>query len=129
MKESREVKDLRGKILGIELELNIISKDLKRFKNELLCNKQILKAIRENIEFLRTSNAAVSLSEFKKIKQHEKLVKTRIKYYETKTQPLGQILNRKEGFHKQEMKRFEKIYRMQFTNNLLEFPSDRRKKG
>ena len=52
----------------------------------------------------------------------------RVKYYRDKVQPLEQILDRKEGYHKQEMEKFEKIYRLQFENNILEFPGDRRKK-
>jgi hypothetical protein len=89
----------------------------------------MLDAIEENLNFLKTSNAAVSLSEYKKIKQHQKLVQTRVAYYKTKYLPLEQMIDRKEDFHKQEMERFEKVYRKQFTNNVLEFPIDRRKKA
>lgn len=129
MKETREVKQLRSKILGMEMELCMISKDLERFKNELTYNQIMLARIEENINFLQTSNAAVSLNEFKKIKQQKKLVETRIKYYKQKVQPLEQMLMRKETFHKEEMERFEKAYRLQFQNNILEFPYDRRKKA
>lgn len=129
MKETREVKQLRSKILGMEMELCMISKDLERFKNELLYNQIMLARIDENVNFLKTSNAAVSLSEYKKIKQQKNLVETRIKYYTTKVQPLEQMLIRKETFHKEEMERFEKAYRLQFQNNILEFPNDRRKKA
>lgn len=129
MKESKEVKELRGKLLGMEMELNLISKELERFKNELSYNKKMLILIQENIDFLKTSNAAVSLSEYKKIKQQKNLIETRIVYYRTKAQPLEQILNTKELSHKEEMERFEHIYRMQFKNNILEFPGDRRKKA
>lgn len=111
------------------MELYIISKDLERFKNELFYNKKMLKMIKENIDFLQTSNVTVSLSEFKKIKQQKKLVETRIKYYNEKIQPLQQMLIRKEVSHKEEMKKFEKAYRLQFENNILEFPNDRRKKA
>jgi hypothetical protein len=129
MKETREVKQLRSKILGMEMELCMISKDLERFRNELVYNQRMLSRIQENIDFLRTSNAAVSLNEFRKIKQQKKLVETRIKYYKTKVQPLEQMLLRKETFHKEEMERFERAYRLQFQNNILEFPYDRRKKA
>jgi len=129
VKESKEVKELRGKLLGMEMELNLISKELERFKNELSYNKKMLILIQENIDFLKTSNAAVSLSEYKKIKQQKNLIETRIVYYRTKAQPLEQILNTKELSHKEEMERFEHIYRMQFKNNILEFPGDRRKKA
>ena len=129
MKETKEVKQLRSKILGMEMEICMISKDLERFKNELTYNKKMFKTIAENINFLKTSKAAVSLNEFRKIKQQKKLVETRIKYYKTKIQPLEQMLLRKEAFHKEEMERFEKAYRLQFENNILEFPNDRRKKA
>jgi hypothetical protein len=129
MKETREVKQLRSKILGMEMELCMISKDLERFRNELVYNQRMLSRIQENIDFLKTSKAAVSLNEFRKIKQQKKLVETRIKYYRTKVQPLEQMLLRKETFHKEEMERFERAYRLQFQNNILEFPHDRRKKA
>ena len=129
MKESKEIKDLRGKILGMEMELNILSKDLDRFKYEYKFNKKLLEKILENIDFLRQSKAAVSLSEFRKIRQQRNLVEMRVKYYMNKVQPLEQMLDRKSDYHKQEMDRFEKIYRLQFLNNILEFPSDRRKKA
>jgi hypothetical protein len=129
VKESREIKELRGKILGMEMQLSILSKDLERFKSELIYNQKVLSKIQENIEFLKTSSAAVSIVEFKKIKQHKHLVETKIEYYTNKIKPLEQVFNKKENVRKQEMERFEQIYRMQFKNNVLEFPSDRRKKG
>lgn len=129
MKESKEVKELRGKILGMEMELNLLSRDLERFKMELLYNQKMKKLIEENLEFLRTTKAAVSLLEFKKIKQQESLVNTRVVYYKTKILPLERSLNMKESFHKEEMERFERVYRMQFENNILEFKYDRRKKA
>ena len=79
MKETKEVKQLRSKILGMEMEICMISKDLERFKNELTYNRKMFKTIAENINFLKTSKAAVSLNEFRKIKQQKKLVETRIK--------------------------------------------------
>ena len=127
MKESREVRELRGKILGMEMELNILSRDLDSYKSQLLYNLRAKKQIDENIKFLKNSKAAVSLSEYRKIKQQKTLVEMRVKYYKQKIQPLEQILNRKEGFHKQEIERFHEMYRMQFTNNILEFPDVRKK--
>ena len=113
----------------MELELCMISKDLERFKNELEYNKIMLKKIEENIDFLHNTKAAVSLNEFRKIKQQKKLVETRVKYYRQKVQPLEQMLIRKEMFHKEEMERFERAYRLQFENNVLEFPHEKRKKA
>ena len=129
MKETKEVKSLRGKLLGMELELNILSQDLERFKTELEYNEKMLLMTEENIDFLKTSSAAVSLSEYKKIKQQRKLVIMRVEYYRTKMRPLEQLLNIKETYHKEEMNRFQEMYRMQFKNNILEFPCDRRKKA
>lgn len=129
MKESKEVKTLRSKLLGMELELNLLSKDLERFNFELIYNEKMLKITLENLDFLKTSNATISLTEYKKIKQQKKLIEMRIKYYKQKIQPLEQMLNRKEDNHKKEMERFEYLYRMQFKNNILEFPCDRRKKA
>lgn len=129
MKESKEVKELRGKLLGMEMELSIISKDLERFKIELSYNIKMQNSINENIYFLKNSKAAVSLSEFKKIKQQKKLVDTRVKYYIQKIQPLQQMLDSKESYHKKEIERFEHMYRMQFKNNILEFPRDKRKEA
>ena len=122
MKESKEVRDLRGKILGMEMELNILSKDLERFKIELSCNEKLLQITEDNIEFLKKSRAAVSLPEFRKIRQQRELAIMRIKYYKTKIQPLEQIVNRKDEFHRKEIKRFEEVYREQFKNNILQGP-------
>ena len=129
MKESNEVKALRSKLLGMELELNLLSKDLERFNFELTYNQKMLEVTLENLEFLKSSNATISLTEYKKIKQQKKLIEMRVKYYKQKIHPLEQILNRKEDNHKKEMERFEYLYRMQFKNNILEFPCDRRKKA
>ncbi len=129
MKESNEVKTLRSKLLGMELELNLLSKDLERFNFELTYNQKMLEATLENLDFLKSSNATISLNEYKKIKQQKKLIEMRIKYYKQKIYPLEQILNRKEDNHKKEMERFEYLYRMQFKNNILEFPCDGRKKA
>ena len=129
VKESREVKTLRGKILGMEMELNILSKDLERFKAELFYNLKMLTATNENLHFLKTSNAAVSLTEYKKIIQQKKLLEMRVQYYKQKIQPLEQVVDRKEDYLKEDMKVFEEVYRDQFKNNILEFPHDRRKKA
>jgi len=129
VRETKEVKELRSKILGMELEMNLLSKDLERFKNDLLYNQKMRDLIEENLNFLRTSSAAVSLSEYKKIKQQQKLVNQRIKYYKAKVLPLEQVLGIKEVNREQEMKRFEEMYRLQFTNNILEFPYERRKEA
>jgi len=43
MKETEEVRELRGKILGMEMELNIISKDLEKFEIQLFNNLKIKK--------------------------------------------------------------------------------------
>jgi hypothetical protein len=129
MKESKEVKTLRSKLLGMELELNLLSKDLERFNFELTYNQKMLEVTLENLEFLKNTEAAISLSEFKKTKQQKKLIEMRIKYYREKIYPLEQMMNIKEDNHKKEMERFEYLYRMQFKNNILEFPGDRRKKA
>lgn len=127
MRESREVRELRGKIVGMEMELNILSKDLERFKSELLYNQRMLEATDENVYFLRNSKAAVSLSEYRKIKQQKTLLEMKVKHYKQKIYPLENILDMKEKYLNEDMERFEEVYRMQFTNNVLEFPYDRRK--
>jgi hypothetical protein len=127
MKETEEVRELRGKILGMEMELNIISKDLEKFEIQLFNNLKIKKEIDENIAFLKKDRVTVSLLEYKKIKHQKELVEMRIKYYNKKIQPLKNILSYKEDFHKKEIERFYEIYRMQFKNNILEFSSDRKK--
>lgn len=129
MKESKEVKTLRSKLLGMELELNLLSKDLERFKFELAYNEKMLEATLENLDFLKSSDIIISMPEYKKIIQQKKLIEMRIKYYKEQIYPLEKILNRKEDTHKKEMERFEYLYRMQFKNNVLEFPCDRRKKA
>jgi len=129
MKESKEVKALRSKLLGMEMELNLISRDLERFSAELQYNETMLTHTLENLNFLTTCEIAISLPEFKKIKQQQHLLEMRIQYYRQKIQPLEQMLNRKEDLHKKEMEKFEHLYRMQFKNNVLEFRSDRRKKA
>jgi hypothetical protein len=129
MKESKEVKTLRSKLLGMELELNLLSKDLERFKFELAYNEKMFEITLENLDFLKSSDIIISMPEYKKITQQKKLIEMRIKYYKDQIYPLEQILNRKEDNHKKEMERFEYLYRMQFKNNVLEFPCDRRKKA
>jgi hypothetical protein len=129
MKESKEVKALRSKLLGMEMELNIISRDLERFIAELQYNETMLQHTLENLNFLTTCEIAISLPEFKKIKQQQHLLEMRIQYYKQKIQPLEQMLDRKEDLHKKEMEKFEYLYRMQFKSNILEFRSDRRKKA
>ena len=113
----------------MEMELNILFRDLERLKEELLINKSLQDSLRENIDFLKTDGVIVSLSEFKKIKQQKKLVDMRVGYYITKIQPLEQIVDRKEEMVKNEMNVFEQLYRMQFKSNVLEFPDDRRKRA
>ena len=129
MKESKEVKALRGKILGMELELSLLSKDLERFNFELIYNQKMLEITQENLFFLKNNPVTISLNEFKKIKQQKKLIEMRIKYYRQKILPLQKTVLQKEEHHKKEMERFEYLYRMQFKNNILEFPCDRRKKA
>lgn len=129
MKESKEVKTLRSKLLGMELELNLLSKDLERFKFELSYNEKMFEITLENLNFLKSSDIIISMPEYKKIKQQKKLIEMRMKYYREQIYPLERILDRKEDNHKKEMERFEYLYRMQFKNNVLEFPCDRRKKA
>lgn len=111
------------------MELNLISRDLDRFNAELQYNEIMLTHTLENLQFLTDEACTISLPEFKKIRQQKKLIEMRIDYYKQKIQPLEQMLAKKEDFHKKEMERFEYLYRMQFKSNVLEFPSDRRKKA
>jgi len=129
VKESREVKELRTKILGMEMELGLLSTSLERYKRELTYNKKIYSDTIKNLNFLKKSKAAVSIKEYKKILQQNKLAGDRIIVFTQKIQPLRQLLERKEDDHKEEMKRFERAYRQQFKTNILEFPYDRRKKA
>lgn len=126
MKEPKEVKNLRNKILGMEMELCNISVDLERYKRDYTHNIKILKSLDENIEFLKSSRSAVSILEFKKIKLQKELVIKRIVHYQNKIKPLQKALDQKEFNHKEEMKRFEEIYKLQFENNILEFPNGRK---
>jgi hypothetical protein len=126
VKEWKEVKELRGKILALEMELSLIAKDLERFKMELNFNKNVLVNILENINFLKTSKSAVSLNEFKKIKQQKSLVEKRILHYQNKIIPLEKVLRDKENNHKHNMDLFEHLYKQQFKNNILEFPGVRK---
>ena len=119
--ESREVRELRGKIVGMEMELNLLSKDLERFKAELFYNIKMLDSTNENISFLKNSDAAVSLSEYRKIKQQKVLLDMRVRHYSQKISPLEQVLDIKEKYLDEDMKKFEEVYRIQFTNNVLEF--------
>ena len=50
MRESKEVKQLRSKILGMEMEISLISRDLERFESELVYNEKALMAIETNIK-------------------------------------------------------------------------------
>jgi len=125
VKESREVRELRGKILGMEMELCILSKDLERFKLELSYNLKMLTATNENLKFLRSSDAAVSLPEYRKIIQQQNLLDMRVKLYRKKIQPLEQVVGKKEDYLKKDMEVFEEVYREQFKNNILEFKSVR----
>ena len=111
----------------MEMELCVISKDLERFKNELLYNQRLLKNTEENIEFLKETGVIVSLSEYKKIIQQHKLIKTRVEYYGSKVSPLEIKIARKEVYLEEELKKFEEVYRLQFENNILEFPNVSRK--
>ena len=101
MKESKEVKTLRDKLIGMELELGLLSKDLERFNFELTYNQKMLKITVENLEFLKSSDIAISITEYKKIKQQKKLIETRIEYYKKKIYPLEQAIDKKEINHKE----------------------------
>jgi predicted nucleic acid-binding Zn-ribbon protein len=126
VKEWKEVKELRGKLLGMEMELSLISKDLERFKMELSFNQNVLVNITENIMFLKKSKAAVSLNEYKKIKQQKSLIEKRIFHYRNKITPLQKDLASKEKVYNENMELFKKMYKQQFKNNVLEFPNVRR---
>lgn len=107
--------------------MSLISRDLERFEAELIYNEKVLGAIETNLSFLKNKNIIVSLAEYKKIKQQYKLVMMKIEYYVSRLGPLKSVLVLKENNHKEEMKRFEEIYSLQFKNNVLEFPSEQRR--
>lgn len=106
----------------------MVSKDIERFKAELVYNKIMLEKLMDNINFLQKNNVTVSINEFKKIKQQKKLAENRVKYYIQKLQPLEQIFSKKQEYCNKQMEKFEHIYRLQFENNILEFPYERQKK-
>jgi hypothetical protein len=84
--------------------------------------------ILDNISFLKKSKSAVSLSEFKKIKQQKSLIEKRVLHYQNKIVPLEKTLKNKEDYHKKSMELFEALYKQQFKNNILEFPGVRKQK-
>jgi len=129
VKETSQIKKLRGKICGMEMELNILSRDLERFKNELIINNKILTEINENYKFLKEEAKIVSIFAYRDIKRKRDDATRRIKYYKQRIQPLEQAVLRKEIEKEREMDVFEEIYRMQFKNNILEFCSERRKEA
>jgi len=122
VKELNIVKELRGKILGMEMELNILSRDLERLNAEYSYNIKLQKKINENIAFLKRDHVVVSLKEYKVIKQQKRLIDMRVKLYSKKVNPLKKIVKSKESKIKTEMDVFERVYRLQFKTNILEFP-------
>ena len=127
MKESKEIKQLRNKILGMEMEMSLLNRDLERFEAELVYNEKVLTAVDTNINFLKTKSIVVSLSEYKKIQQQKKLVLMKMDYYLSKLKPVYKALKILEDEYKQEMELFEKLYSLQFKSNILEFPSEQRR--
>lgn len=130
MKECKELKSLRGKILGIEMELNLLSKDLERFDMELKYNLKLLKNVETNLTFLKNKAPIVSLISFKQSCQQKKYIENKIVYYKNKINELKNILNIKEFSHKKDMEEFERLYKLRFENNILEIKNyERRKKA
>lgn len=128
MVEWPEIKELKSKIIGMEMEMSLIEKDLKAFQRELNNHQSLLIQIEENISFLKKSKAIVSLLEFKKINQQKKLVEKRIIYYKNKILPLQSAMETKIKCHHIEMEKFKILYKSQFKNNVLEFDCGRRAK-
>jgi hypothetical protein len=126
--ESKEVKNLRGKLLGMEMELQLLSKDLDRFETELAYNKKVLGILNENLLYLKNNAVSISIQEFKKTIKQKDFIEMKIKYYIQKIQPLQQTIEKRQKSFEKEYEKFKYEYRMQFKNNILEFPGDRRRK-
>lgn len=127
-KESQEVVTLRGKILSMEMDINLLSKDIEKLETEFFYTKKKINLFLENINFLKNSEVVVSLSEYKKIKTEYLHNFGYLYNVEKKINFLKTDLLKKEKNYEQEMLRFQHLYRLQFRSNILEFPSERRQK-
>ena len=113
----------------MEMELNLLTKDLTRYKVELAYNTKLKGEIVENLNFLYSEAFVVSIEEFKKAKQHLGLVEMRIKHYNLQVNKAHAAIERKNKFYLEEMDRFKIAYKNQFRNNVLEFKLRKGKKN
>jgi hypothetical protein len=124
--EPKEIVDLRGKILSMEMEINLLSKDIEKLETEFFYVKKKIELSHENLVFLKEREVVVSISEYKKIKKEHINSFYYLKKVESKIMQLTKELSKKEINYKYELIRFEDLFRLQFRSNILEFPNDRR---
>lgn len=129
MWEPPELKDLRAKILGTEMELELLFKDLEKGEAELSYNIKLQERLVENIHFLQKESPIVSIAEYQKAKQQLSIVSARINHYSKKLGPVRNKAKRLEEEYSKDMDTFLDFYKKnrERPTNLLVFKNERNK--
>lgn len=129
IQELTRLKNLRNKVIDIEIQLGMIESDLLAVEKDLLFLENMYYGLKENIETLRSEGIIVVASEYKKIIQEFITVKKNLAFYNNLHSTLLGKFDKYRDLRDVAMVEYEE-YRKFFDSldNLIPFDPSKRKK-
>lgn len=127
--ELTRLKDLRNKVIDIEVHLGMIESDLLAVEKDLLFLENLYYSLRENIDTLKTEGLIVLASEYKKIIQEFVTVKKNLAFYNNLHSTLLGKFDKYRDLREVAMVEYEE-YKKYFDTltNIIQFDPSKRKK-
>lgn len=92
-------RDLKGMLVGIEMDLKLLKSDLIAFNNDIFLLKELKNELEYNIDFLKKPKIISKITEYKKsVDQLEKVNKKLIKVTRSKKDVMDKILKKHESY-------------------------------
>lgn len=104
-----ELKQLKSGLLGLEMDLTLIERDLVIVANDIDFLKKMEKDLIFNVKLLRKKNVIAIASEYKKSVEELKEVQQDIEKYVNLKKQLAESYRKKHKEYKDNMKKFKQL--------------------
>jgi hypothetical protein len=111
-----QLSKIKGRVLGILLELDLLEQDLNRFKFQLSISKENLVIFIDNINYLKLEGRVISLETYKGLKIDLKKTERKIRELEVAVQRFKRAIENSKRDLKLELQKKRNL-----KTNILEF--------
>lgn len=129
MQEINRLKQLRDKIIGIEMHLSMVQHDLSAIDRDIEFLNDLALVLKENIEVLKSDGIIAIASEYKKAVEELKVVNTNLQYYSSMKITLNRDYDRHMKMRDDSIAEYEELKKhLDSRKVILLFDQSKRKK-